>query len=310
MRIIVQEAASEIVLRSCSKEAAGKVRIYVILIWRGEYMQTCTYFSAKGFCWSQGTVVSMKDVSSFLDMRRCKNRAHKIGSEGNGTPLQYSRLENPKERRSLVGCSPWGREESDTIERLHFHFHALEKEMATHSSVLAWRIPWTEKPGGLPSRGSHRVRHDWSDLAAAAKIPNYLKACSADVPPSSESLVAELLSGHVENRCSSTRVNPCKCPWQAPVCSWQKQSGGFHESPVPPEALQSVKPRGPPRTTSAVSSSPLDFFSRVQAYGSHNHSFFFFFRTPAGFFQLPKAALSNRTYYGDGNVQSQCCPKQ
>ena len=41
-----------------------------------------------------------------------------------------------------------------------FHFHALEKEMATHSSVLAWRIPWTEEPGGLPSMGSHRVGHD------------------------------------------------------------------------------------------------------------------------------------------------------
>ena len=46
------------------------------------------------------------------------------------------------------------------------HFHALEKEMATHSSVLAWRIPGTGKPGGLPSMGSHRVRHDRSDLAA------------------------------------------------------------------------------------------------------------------------------------------------
>ena len=49
-----------------------------------------------------------------------------------------------------------------------FHFHALEKEMATHSSVLAWRIPGTAEPGGLPSMGSHRVGHDWSDLAAAA----------------------------------------------------------------------------------------------------------------------------------------------
>ena len=45
---------------------------------------------------------------------------------------------------------------------------SLEKETATHSSVLAWRIPWTEEPGGLPSMGSRRVRHDWSDLAAAA----------------------------------------------------------------------------------------------------------------------------------------------
>ena len=49
-----------------------------------------------------------------------------------------------------------------------FHFHALVKEMATHTSVLAWRIPGTGEPGGLPSMGSHRVRHDWSDLAAAA----------------------------------------------------------------------------------------------------------------------------------------------
>ena len=57
---------------------------------------------------------------------------------------------------SLVGYSPWGREESDTTERLHFH--ALEKEMATHSSILAWRIPGTGEPGGLPSMGSHRVR--------------------------------------------------------------------------------------------------------------------------------------------------------
>ena len=51
-----------------------------------------------------------------------------------------------------------------------FHFHALEKDMATHSSVLAWRIPGTGEPGGLPSMGSHRVGHDCSDLAAAAAL--------------------------------------------------------------------------------------------------------------------------------------------
>ena len=49
-----------------------------------------------------------------------------------------------------------------------FHFHALEKDMATHSSVLTWRIPGTGEPGGLLPMGSHRVGHDWSDLAAAA----------------------------------------------------------------------------------------------------------------------------------------------
>ena len=62
-----------------------------------------------------------------------------------------------------MGCSPWGRKELDTTERLSdftFHFHALEKEMAAHSSVLAWRIPGTGEPGGLPSMGSHRVGHD------------------------------------------------------------------------------------------------------------------------------------------------------
>ena len=69
-------------------------------------------------------------------------------------------------RRSLVGGSPWGRYLSDMIERLHFH--AVGKEMATHSSVLAWRVPGMGEPGGLPSMGSHRVRHNRSDLAAAA----------------------------------------------------------------------------------------------------------------------------------------------
>ena len=50
---------------------------------------------------------------------------------------------------------------------LIFHFHALEKEMATHSSILAWRIPGTEEPSGLPFMGSHRVGHDWSDLTGS-----------------------------------------------------------------------------------------------------------------------------------------------
>ena len=53
-----------------------------------------------------------------------------------------------------------------------FHFHALEKEMATHSNVLAWRIPGTGEPGGLPSLGWHRVGHDWSDLAATWAPPS------------------------------------------------------------------------------------------------------------------------------------------
>ena len=72
-------------------------------------------------------------------------------------------------------CSPWSRQELDTTEWLHFHFSLsrIGEEMATHSIVLAWRIPGTGEPGGLSSLGSHRVRHDWSDLATAAIILQY-----------------------------------------------------------------------------------------------------------------------------------------
>ena len=82
--------------------------------------------------------------------------------EGNGTPLQYSCLENPMDGgawwaavHGVVGS--WTRL---SIFTFTFHFHALEKELATHSSVLAWRIPGTGEPGGLPSMGSHGVGHD------------------------------------------------------------------------------------------------------------------------------------------------------
>ena len=88
----------------------------------------------------------------------------------NGTPLQYSCLENPMDRgawwAAVHGVAKSRTRLSDFT--LTFHFHALEKEMATHSSVLAWRIPGMREPGGLLSMGSHRVRHDRSDLAAAA----------------------------------------------------------------------------------------------------------------------------------------------
>ena len=74
-------------------------------------------------------------------------------------------------QRSLVGCSPWGRNRTRLSDfTFTFHFHALGREMATHSSVFPWRIPWTGEPGGLPSMGSHRVGHNWSDLAAAYLI--------------------------------------------------------------------------------------------------------------------------------------------
>ena len=100
-----------------------------------------------------------------------KSRVHSfINGEGNGTPLQYSCLENPMDGGAWLAAvhrvaKSWTRLSDFTFT---FHFHALQKEMATHSSVLAWRIPGTGEPGGLRSVGSHRVVHDWSNLAAAA----------------------------------------------------------------------------------------------------------------------------------------------
>ena len=107
--------------------------------------------------------------------------------EGNGNPLQCSCPENPKDRgpwwAAVYGVA-WSRTRlkwlsSSIIAKSRarlsdftftLHFHALEKEMATHCSVLAWRILGTGEPGGLPSMGLHRVRHDWSDLAAAIML--------------------------------------------------------------------------------------------------------------------------------------------
>ena len=85
-----------------------------------------------------------------------------MDGEGNGTPLQYSCLENPMDagawRAAVHGVTKSRTRLSDFP--FTFHFHASEKEMGTRSGVLAWRIPGMREPGGLPSVGSHRVRHD------------------------------------------------------------------------------------------------------------------------------------------------------
>ena len=98
------------------------------------------------------------------------------------TPLQDSCLENP-----MDGGTWWATVYGVAKSRTRwsdfpftFQFHSLEKEMATHSSVLAWRIPGTGEPGGLPYMGSHRVGHDWSDLAAAVYIYIYTHTHTSD----------------------------------------------------------------------------------------------------------------------------------
>ena len=124
---------------------------------------------------SHWTLIKEVGKSAYLAVHKTHERQSldhvmwKTG-EGNGNPLQYFCLENP-----MDGGAWWAAVHGVTKSRTRlsdftftFHFHALEKEMATHSSVLAWRIPGTGEPGWLPSMASQRVGHDWSDLAAAA----------------------------------------------------------------------------------------------------------------------------------------------
>ena len=96
------------------------------------------------------------------DLNRLLLKTTGSSGDGNGTPLQCPCLENPMDRGA---CWPAVQGVDKSRTRLSdftftFHFHVLEKEMATHSSVLAWRIPRSGEPGGLPSMGSHRVGHD------------------------------------------------------------------------------------------------------------------------------------------------------
>ena len=134
----------------------------------GETMETVADFILGGYKITADGDCSHEVKRCLLLGRKVMISLDSIFREGNGTPLQHSCLENPKD-----GGASWaavhGVAKSQT--RLNdftftFHFHALEKEMATHSSVLAWRIPGTGEPHGLPSMGSYTVGHDCCDLAA------------------------------------------------------------------------------------------------------------------------------------------------
>ena len=110
------------------------------------------------------SLCTYKDLYKNVHSRFIYNRPN-LGTahgEGNGTPLQYSCLENPMDRGAWWAAVHGVTKSQTRLSNFTFtfHFHALEKEMATHSSVLAWRIPGMGEPGGLPSMGSHRVGHD------------------------------------------------------------------------------------------------------------------------------------------------------
>jgi len=156
-----------------------------MLIWNKE---TARYFSGQdGFIQDEQRIVQWwatcksphgKRRRMLLWRGKWTWEGYNSGVHGNGTPLQCSCLENPMDGGAWWAAvhgvaKSWTRLSDFTFT---FHFHvleketatALEKEMATHSTILAWRIPGTAEPGGLPSMGSHRVGHDWSDLAVAA----------------------------------------------------------------------------------------------------------------------------------------------
>ena len=102
------------------------------------------------------------EISHIIISSKVKQLLYSLVGEGNGTPLQYSCLVNPMDggawRAAVHGVAADQTQLSNFT--FTFHFHALEKEMAAHSSVLAWRIPGMGEPVGLSSMGSHRVGHD------------------------------------------------------------------------------------------------------------------------------------------------------
>ena len=153
-------------------------------------------------------------------------------------PLQYSCLEN------IMGRGAWETAVHGVAEgrawlsdfTFTFHFHALEKEMATHSSVLAWRIPGTGEPGGLPSMGLHRVGHNWIDLAAVLPGNSHGRRSLVGCSPRgrTESDTTERLHFHFSLSCiGEGNGNPLqysclKNPWDREA--WRATVHGVAES--------------------------------------------------------------------------------
>ena len=122
------------------------------------------------FTWTfQRLVLSSKEILQSPVFLKIWYLVILIG-EGSGTPLQYSCLENPMDGETWWATVHGVARSQTRLSNFTFtfHFHALEKEMATHSSVLAWRIPGMGEPGGLPFMGLHRVGHDSSDNSSSS----------------------------------------------------------------------------------------------------------------------------------------------
>ena len=132
--------------------------------------QTASTFQNQGLRWCGLPTHPAWFFPFFLIHTHTRTNPLRIrNGEGSGTPLQYSCLENPMDRGAWKAAVHGVAESWTWLSdfTFTFHFHALEKEMATYSSVLSWKIPGMGEPGGLLSMGSHRVGHDWSDLAVA-----------------------------------------------------------------------------------------------------------------------------------------------
>ena len=133
-----------------------------------------------------------------------------------------------------MGCSPWGREELDTTEQLHFH--ALEKEMATHSSVLAWRIPGMGEPSGLPSMGS-----DTTEATQQQQQQLYSKVTQFYTQALFKMIFHYGLSQEIGHSYLCYTVGPCLSFLNVTVCIYQPQISSLSLSlPFPTLATTSL----------------------------------------------------------------------